>query len=197
MAAGRSFYSGVEGELRSDIRSSDDRSCKLARGRSMWKLAVSRLITAPARFLHLANVALAAVIFIADWKTPPDVATGVLYTAVVLIASRFSRARGIVLTAFGCACLTLLAYSFGKETSANAILGTIAIGVTALLGTVARATEDGLRRNEEEWREVFEHNPLMYFMVDAAGTIQSVNAVGAAALGYRADESTGQSLFEV
>ena len=163
----------------------------------MWKLAVSRLITAPARFLHLANVALAAIIFIADWKTPPDVATGVLYTAVVLIASRFSRAQGIVLTAFGCACLTLLAYSFGKETSANAILGTIAIGVAALLGTVARATENELRRNEEEWREVFEHNPLMYFMVDAAGTIQSVNAVGAAALGYRADELMGQSLFEV
>ena len=58
-------------------------------------------------------------------------------------------------------------------------------------------TENSARPNEAEWREVFEHNPLMYFMVDAAGTVLSVNDSGAAALGYHVDELVGQSLFKV
>src|SRR5271166_1292601 len=163
----------------------------------MWKLAVSRLIRAHPRFLHLANVALAAFIFILDLTTPSDVAVAVLYVTVVLIASRFYRARGIALTAFGCACLTLLAYSYGRETSANATLSIIAIGITALLGIRAQSTELAARRNEAEWREVFEHNPLMYFMVDAAGIVLSVNDSGAAGLGYHVDELVGQSVFKV
>jgi PAS domain S-box-containing protein len=50
-----------------------------------------------------------------------------------------------------------------------------------------RAT-DALRESEEQWREVFEHNPAMYFMVDPAGTVLSVNAFGAAQLGYTVSE---------
>ena len=37
----------------------------------------------------------------------------------------------------------------------------------------------------------------MYFMADAAGTVLSVNASGAAGLGYRADDLMGQSVFKV
>lgn len=44
-----------------------------------------------------------------------------------------------------------------------------------------RATE-ALPQNETQWREVFEHNPAMYFMVDATGTVLSVNTFGAAQL---------------
>ena len=36
-------------------------------------------------------------------------------------------------------------------------------------------TEDAAHSNEAEWRELFEHSPLMYFVVDAAGTVLSVN----------------------
>jgi PAS domain-containing protein len=50
-----------------------------------------------------------------------------------------------------------------------------------------RATE-ALRESEEQWREVFEHNPAMYFMVDPAGTVLSVNTFGAAQLGYTVSE---------
>ena len=59
-----------------------------------------------------------------------------------------------------------------------------------------RATES-LRESEAEWREVFEHNPVMYFVVDATGMVMSVNAFGAAQLGYTVDELVGQSVFDV
>jgi len=58
-------------------------------------------------------------------------------------------------------------------------------------------TENAARPNESEWREVFEHHPLMYFVVDAAGIVLSVNDSGAAELGYPVDELVGQSLFKV
>jgi PAS domain S-box-containing protein len=54
-----------------------------------------------------------------------------------------------------------------------------------------------LRESEAHWREVFEHNPVMYFMVDADGIVQSVNGFGAAQLGYRVDELVGQSVLGV
>ena len=59
-----------------------------------------------------------------------------------------------------------------------------------------RAVE-ALRESEEHWREVFEHNPVMYFIVDATGTVLSVNSFGAAQLGYTVDELVGQSVFNV
>ncbi|OKO88374.1 ATPase [Bradyrhizobium sp. NAS80.1] len=54
-----------------------------------------------------------------------------------------------------------------------------------------------LRDAVKQWREVFEHNPVMYFMVDPAGTVLNVNTFGAAQLGYTAAELTGQSVLNV
>ena len=56
---------------------------------------------------------------------------------------------------------------------------------------------EALRNSEAQWKEVFEHNPVMYFMVDAAGTVLSVNTFGAAQLGYSVDELLGQSVLKV
>ena len=58
-------------------------------------------------------------------------------------------------------------------------------------------TENATRPNEAEWRELFEHSPLMYFVVDEAGTVLSVNDSGAATLGYRVDELVGQPVFKI
>src|ERR1700739_613117 len=60
-----------------------------------------------------------------------------------------------------------------------------------------RRSEADLRDSEKEWREVFEHNPLMHFKVDATGTVMSVNTFGAAQLGYSAAELAGQSVLNV
>jgi PAS domain S-box-containing protein len=61
--------------------------------------------------------------------------------------------------------------------------------------TAARQAEEALRRSEEQWRDVFENNPTMYFMVGAAGRIMAVNPFGAEQLGYRVDELAGQPVL--
>src|SRR5689334_9566260 len=57
-----------------------------------------------------AAAALAAGIFVADTLTEVQIAVAVLYVAVVLMASRFCRPRGVILMATGCAGLTVLSY---------------------------------------------------------------------------------------
>jgi PAS domain S-box-containing protein len=64
------------------------------------------------------------------------------------------------------------------------------------IGAEQRATE-ALRRSEEQWKAVFEHNPVMYFMVDAEGTVLSVNTFGAAQLGYPVSELHGHPVLKV
>ena len=56
---------------------------------------------------------------------------------------------------------------------------------------------EALRESEAQWKEVFEHNPVMYFMVDADGIVLSVNTFGAAQLGYLVSELRGQSVLKV
>jgi PAS domain S-box-containing protein len=56
---------------------------------------------------------------------------------------------------------------------------------------------EALRESETQWKEVFEHNPVMYFMVDANGIVLSVNTFGAAQLGYLVTELHGQSVLRV
>jgi PAS domain S-box-containing protein len=56
---------------------------------------------------------------------------------------------------------------------------------------------EALRESEAQRKEVFEHNPVMYFMVDADGTVLSVNTFGAAQLGYLVSELRGQSVLKV
>src|SRR5580704_16765304 len=60
-----------------------------------------------------------------------------------------------------------------------------------------RRSQVDLRDSEREWREVFEHNPVMYFMVDAAGTVLNVNSFGAAQLGYSPADLAGQPVLNV
>ncbi len=63
--------------------------------------------------------------------------------------------------------------------------------------TARQRAEDTLRESEEQWKAVFENNPTMYFMVDAAGTVLSVNPFGAEQLGYTVDELVGHAVWTV
>ncbi len=60
-----------------------------------------------------------------------------------------------------------------------------------------RRGEEALRKSEEQWRDVFENNPTMYFMVDAGGKVLAVNPFGAEQLGYTVDELIGQPVLNV
>jgi len=57
--------------------------------------------------------------------------------------------------------------------------------------------EAAVHESEELWRAAFESNPTMYFMVDGAGTILSVNPFGADQLGYSVDELVGRSVLDI
>jgi PAS domain S-box-containing protein len=79
-------------------------------------------------------------------------------------------------------------------------VGTTRRQMEAVLHGRARAEQhaiEALRHSEAQWKEVFEHNPVVYFMVAAAGTVLSVNTFGAAQLGYAVSELLGQSVLKV
>jgi PAS domain S-box-containing protein len=63
--------------------------------------------------------------------------------------------------------------------------------------TVAKQAQQALRTSEQQWRDVFENNPTMYFMVDAGGTIMAVNPFGTEQLGYTVNELIGQPVLSV
>jgi len=60
-----------------------------------------------------------------------------------------------------------------------------------------KRAEEALRQSEEQWRDVFENNPTMYFIVDAAGMVMAVNPFGAEQLGYKAEELVGKPVLNV
>jgi PAS domain S-box-containing protein len=60
-----------------------------------------------------------------------------------------------------------------------------------------KRAEAQLRESEEQWRDVFENNPTMYFIVDAAGTVVAVNPFGAEQLGNNVNELVGQPVLGV
>jgi PAS domain S-box-containing protein len=63
--------------------------------------------------------------------------------------------------------------------------------------TNRKRTETLLRESEARYRTLYEDNPSMYFTVDPAGTVLSVNQFGAQALGYNDTELVGQTVFKI
>jgi hypothetical protein len=123
-----------------------------ALGRSTRKVTFSPVI-GNSLLLPFATAAMAAVIFVADVMTGPEVALAVLYVAVVLVAARFCRTRGIAVSAAGCALLTLLTWFYGGETPVNAAIAILAIEVTAFLLSRGQSAEDAVRRSERALQE--------------------------------------------
>lgn len=97
--------------------------------------------------------------------------------------------RHIVVVAAFCVTATMVAWLIGTARQEK----NVAQEAEAKL----RRSQVELRDSEREWREVFEHNPVMYFMVDADGTVLNVNSFGAAQLGYAVAELVGESVLNV
>src|SRR5262245_32651916 len=60
--------------------------------------------------------------------------------------------------------------------------------------TDRKRAEDALEESERQWKAIFENSPTTSFVVDAAGTILSVNPFGAEQLGYTVDELIGRPM---
>jgi two-component system cell cycle sensor histidine kinase/response regulator CckA len=72
-------------------------------------------------------------------------------------------------------------------------------GLTGVMSDITgrRQAEAALRESEERYRALYEDNPSMYFTVEPAGTVLSVNQFGCDQLGYTAAELVGQSVLKV
>jgi PAS domain S-box-containing protein len=85
----------------------------------------------------------------------------------------------------------VVAHALTDDANGNEFVGAV-MDVTG-----ARQLEAALQTSEQQWRDVFENNPTMYFMIGAAGTIMAVNLFGAEQLGYTVDELIGHPVSEV
>jgi len=123
----------------------------------------------------------------------------VLYLGViVLVALRGNLVAALLVAIGGTASLAYFfiqpVFSFrlsepGRDVIALAIFSATAIVITRLV--------TALRASEARWRNAFENNPTMYFMVDPAGTVLSVNPFGASELGYTVEELVGRSVLDL
>lgn len=92
-----------------------------------------------ASFLPGATIALAAGIFIADTISNLEIAFPAFYTAVVLLAVRFCKRRGVILVGAGCIALTLLSDLLTAATGSsgigfiNTVISLLAIATTTYL----------------------------------------------------------------
>ncbi|WP_027584298.1 PAS domain S-box protein [Bradyrhizobium sp. Ai1a-2] len=165
------------------------------------------------------SIALALVTLTSLYLHTPFAATAFAYLVVILLFSLMGSF--IASAALSIVSVSALAYFFTPPTFnlriddpqglpvvvaflIVSIVGTQLIGKVrqereAALEAAARhrRSEANLRDREKQWREIFEHNPVMYFMVDAAGTVLNVNTFGATQLGYVPAELVGQSVLKV
>lgn len=86
------------------------------------------------------------------------------------------------------------AATFGKS-AAQMLVGCLRQAVAAKPRT--EPADADLLEAVKQWQQVFEHNPVMYFMVDPGGTVINVNTFGAAQLGYTTAELIGRSVLDV
>jgi PAS domain S-box-containing protein len=100
----------------------------------------------------IAAAAVAIAIFVFDSVTRVEVTAGVLYVAVVQMAVRFCRPRGVLIVALGCTALTLVSHAlspgepWGSAALINRSFDVLAIGVTTVLVLKNQAAQTALQR---------------------------------------------------
>lgn len=131
--------------------------------------------------------------------------TAFVYLAVILLASlRGNFISSAILSILAVVFLALFVaaplFDFQTYLPEDVVVISVfiltSIVVTRLVKNLRRRADE-LRESEEHWKEVFEQNPHMYFMVDANGIVLSVNSFGAMQLGFAVDDLVGQPALDV
>ena len=147
---------------------------------------------APSAFAYLVVIVLVAL-------KGSFAASALLSIAAVAALNYFFTSPVFQLRVDAAQDLVLLAAFFLTSVIVTRLIKNARAHERAALDAAARLRhiEAELRDSEREWREVFEHNPVMYFMVDADGMVVNVNTFGAAQLGYAPAELAGRSVLDV
>ncbi|MGA9965313.1 MAG: DUF4118 domain-containing protein, partial [Terriglobales bacterium] len=132
-------------------------------------------------------IALAAVTGVCFWLKLPLVSAALTYLIVILLLSFVSSLSSLlILCVVTAGCLDyfftspVLSFRIDHPEDVSGI-AVFLVASLVVIGLVRRLqTEQRERRDSEErWKAVFENTPTMYFMLDAAGTVLSVNPFGA------------------
>ncbi len=120
------------------------------------------------------------------WKEFPDVVKEPLYAS---LHSAMEKQEPVILTAF---------YALNNSWYEDFIYPS-PDGVSVYYRDITekKIAEEKIKLSEEQFRTLYEENPLMNFTLDGQGKILSVNKRGALELGYTKSELTGKSILKV
>ncbi len=124
---------------------------------------------------------LSAAIFVADLRLPWDIASGVPYVWVVLLALRLPDTRHIYAISVMVSLLVVLGFALPQSgtsvgtVAGNRLLALFAIGVTLMLGVRQRNTLSRLKESEERFATLTKSTPLIIWQATPSGTWNRVS----------------------
>jgi two-component system sensor kinase FixL len=148
--------------------------------------------------LPLIAGAFAIGIFLVDTITPLDIAVGVLYVIVVLIAANFLQRRGVLLVAAACLALTVLSFllTHGLDTGqslARCVMSVSAIGATTFLALKNQSANEAVR----DQARLLDLTHDTVFVRDMNDVITYWNRGAEELYGFRRDEAIGKVSHEL
>ncbi len=153
----------------------------------------------PSALLPAVTAAFAALIFVVDTVTDLEIAVAVLYVAVVLMAARFCRARGVVYVALGCVGLTVLSFYLtppaGPTTAGlvNMSVSILAIALTTVLALQSQSADAAL----QERANLLDLSHDAIFSRDTKNIIVYWNRGAEELYGWHRSEAIGKSSHEL